>query len=913
MGNLFSGLTSGSVAMSYYTRGIETAGHNIANAGTENYARQRVNVTENIPTNDGGMLVGSGVKVESITRLRDMFLDAQYTAQMPTLGYWETRVNNLTNLEYYSGQVDRGTFQTTLDQFWEKLQGVHLYPDVSTYRTTLLKGADTMIASLSKIRTQYDLFRSDLNDQVYDMVVEANNLIDEIALLCDEITAEQNRGGHPNDLLDRRDLLAARLCKLTGAKVGSSALDEGDGDYKIDLNGMLLVQGGAQLNCDRSAIKNVRHLVLVPMIGNNSYYDVQVEGNQYDHISDLNVASVVIERGTTSPANCSRNGLHELFVERISNGRTWQVGGAAGILDGGDREDTIYDATKALGINGSFSLQVGTAGVKASSKSYAATNGVILGQPVGDEATLHELRIAAGEFESTISIRYDSTAQNWSITSDDGTLLGTSAGPNLTTQELQKALDGYPELSATYDEATMRFEIEAANTDAMRGHLLSITDIRGTLAQDMGIANKNPAVEINVTEADSLQTIANKINAAYMSDQVSGYDPETGGYSTNPPGTAPSSPEQWLHANIVTEPNGAMYLALTSNVSGEANRINVLPGSVCGANGDFSVARRLGFTDKGTSNSSYMQLDTDPNALSTIVKGDVYVDDAYFIYNDRHYLSESNSFAEARLFKTTDAHGGVVQWNNPAADRLDRFATGIRLNLNGLNHRYLDDGSLSGNEPTIIKIRQHLTDGSIYAMLESRDDTILGFEDYFDQIAYELATEVNAVHYSGHGEGAHKDTTGTAFFQHVTSRYGASLNLRVNAALAKEPSLIAASSGDGKGATKGSGDGSKALKMSQLKSAKVFGGGTDDFNSYFLKFVADIGMQGYTSNYMLETQQAVVEQIRAQRDSVMGVSTDEEMLDIIKFQQGVGAISRYMTALDDMLDRIINGMGAVGL
>jgi flagellar hook-associated protein 1 FlgK len=41
----------------------------------------------------------------------------------------------------------------------------------------------------------------------------------------------------------------------------------------------------------------------------------------------------------------------------------------------------------------------------------------------------------------------------------------------------------------------------------------------------------------------------------------------------------------------------------------------------------------------------------------------------------------------------------------------------------------------------------------------------------------------------------------------------------------------------------------------------------------------------------------------------MGVSTDEEMLDIIKFQQGVGAISRYMTALDDMLDRVINGMG----
>jgi flagellar hook-associated protein 1 FlgK len=60
---------------------------------------------------------------------------------------------------------------------------------------------------------------------------------------------------------------------------------------------------------------------------------------------------------------------------------------------------------------------------------------------------------------------------------------------------------------------------------------------------------------------------------------------------------------------------------------------------------------------------------------------------------------------------------------------------------------------------------------------------------------------------------------------------------------------------------------------------------------------------------MYETQKGVCEQIHTQRDAVMGVSTDEEMLDIIKFQQGVGAIARYMTALDEMLDRVINGMG----
>jgi flagellar hook-associated protein 1 FlgK len=45
----------------------------------------------------------------------------------------------------------------------------------------------------------------------------------------------------------------------------------------------------------------------------------------------------------------------------------------------------------------------------------------------------------------------------------------------------------------------------------------------------------------------------------------------------------------------------------------------------------------------------------------------------------------------------------------------------------------------------------------------------------------------------------------------------------------------------------------------------------------------------------------------------MGVNTDEELMDIIRYQQGVGAVSRYMTAIDEMLDQIINGMGRAGL
>jgi flagellar hook-associated protein 1 FlgK len=749
------------------------------------------------------------------------------------------------------------------------------------------------------------------------MVDEANGLIDDIAKLCSQITDSVNKGETPNDLLDQRDLLAERLCKLTGASVGSPSLDESDGDYKIDLNGKLLVQGGAQMCCKGTAIINTRHLVLVPMVGNSNYYDVQVENNQYDHVSDYSVATAVIERGATEPATCSKNGTHELFVERLSNGGTWMVGGSAG-----RRVVTKQEGPDAaLGIEGSFSLEVGNAGVQAVSKSYAEEGGVVKNANDIPLVTEYEFRISAGGFETTMRFQYDGNAKNWLVYRDGSASVSnlptdviSSPDGALTMKNIRDALSMYPQFATTFDAAGQSMTIEAANTEDMRGHLLSITDVKGTLAQDMGLANKNPSVEITVASTDSLQTIANKINGAYRTSDVNAQNTATGGefiYATNPPGTAPSSPEQWLHANVVQEPDGTYYLALTSDVSGEANRINVMPGSVCAANGNYNVAQLLGFTDAGEKRStSYMQTNSDPKSATTIAKDDVYVDDAYFIYDGKHFLSESNSFKDARIFKTTDALGNLVRWDNRMADKLGEFGTGVRLNLTGLNHYYTPQGLISDSEATIITVNPHVTSGEIYAMLEARDDLALGMEDYLDDISYELSMEMNAIHYSGHGTGDHENVTGNAFFGHITSRYGASRNLSLNDAIGDDLSLLAYASDDG-GKNRGvGGDGSIAMMMAGMKNTKVFEDGSANFDDYFQLFVADFGSQGNVANYTLEAQQGVCDQIQSQRDAVMGVSTDEEMLDIIKFQQGVGAMSRYMTALDEMLDRIINSMGA---
>ena len=237
--------------------------------------------------------------------------------------------------------------------------------------------------------------------------------------------------------------------------------------------------------------------------------------------------------------------------------------------------------------------------------------------------------------------------------------------------------------------------------------------------------------------------------------------------------------------------------------------------------------------------------------------------------------------------------------NDYSATVMEEVSEGIRLDLKS-------EGQSS------ITVRHHIKGGAIKGVLEARDDIILNFSDVFDEMAYTLASEMNAIHYAGHGTGENAATTGYAYFTPINTLYGASRNLSINRAIDEDRSLIAAASGDGTGHTLGEGDGSNALRMAQLKQTKVLQSRSSDFNTFYEAFIANLGSQGQRAQTMLKNQDTLINQIDNQRQSVMGVNIDEEMMDIIKFQQAFNAISRYITTIDEMLDRIINGMGVVG-
>ncbi|MCL2684563.1 MAG: hypothetical protein FWE55_04905, partial [Synergistaceae bacterium] len=791
MVSTYHGIETGRRALTYFRKGMEVAGMNTMKAKDPGYTRQIVNGAATLALSTGRpnlSMLGTGVEITSIQRMRDIYLDSRFVRAGVNQVDWAIMANGVNRVEKIIVDAGEKSLNNYLDGFWTALQDVHKYADDKAIRNYFLTSTVSLTDFANGLAQNYNQYRDELNSDVKAMVKDANSYIDQIAILNKAIRSALMAGAEPNELLDKRQLLAENLCILTGAEI-SRPLDELDGDYKINLHGKLLVQG-----------TNTRHLILVENPTNRNYYDVQVEYNQYDITSDIGVAGVVIEQRASMNGDCSVNGTHELDVMRMANELYWTVGYGLGQSGGGERIDGIKNPNASLNINGSFVLQVGSSGARTVSEVFSKSPpglGNVLGEPGPGEQTEYTFRISAGSFETTVKIIWDGSSGKWQVTDNfvpPNTL--SSAGKELTVSELGEFLSAnYSQygLDVGYGDNTITIETRDRQ-------ILSINDLGGGLMKSCGLANTNPAVQIDVLPEDSFQTIVNKINNAYMFDRTCEVDGEGNEtlisnlkYETDPPGTSPARPEEWLHASLEYDKNGECYIVLTSNVAGEANRINILSGSVCGGGVvDLTVARLLGFVDATKDQdsgdslqkdvTSYIQFKDDGTRIDRYDRFEtVYAEDAWVIVDSREFLSSSNEFKEARR---------IAEVGNAAANTLTEFLPGVRVDVNGIGH-------------TTILVRHHLMQGAIFATLKMRDDVLLSQMDVFDDMMYRLATEFNAIHYAGYGSGDYADKTGMGFFQRITNRYGAFGKLSLEQDIAFDERRLAAATGDGNGRSLG--------------------------------------------------------------------------------------------------------------
>ena len=130
-------------------------------------------------------------------------------------------------------------------------------------------------------------------------------------------------------------------------------------------------------------------------------------------------------------------------------------------------------------------------------------------------------------------------------------------------------------------------------------------------------------------------------------------------------------------------------------------------------------------------------------------------------------------------------------------------------------------------------------------------------------------------------------------------------DLDVNPALIASPSLVAAS------ATGQPGDSGNALAIAGLRGQPTIGSATID--TAYAQLVSRVGSDSQESQRMLDNAKLLAGSLEDRRQSVSGVSLDEEMTNLVKFQRGYQASARAMSAIDQMLQTLITQTGRVGL
>lgn len=242
----FFGLNVSRLGMQAQQKALEVTAHNIANANTPGYSRQvaRMVTTMPLPYKDGQGMLGSGVKVAEIARIRDDFLDMQIRKELQTMGQWDSRANLLGQIELVFMEPSETGFNKTLSNFFDSWQELSLNPEGSPVRTALVENSTALVNSIKHINAQLKTIRSDIDDQITLKVSEVNSLAQQIKDLNSQIISLVAMNETPGDLMDRRDLLVDRMAQL----IDFTALETTAGSLNIFVGGRTLVRESTAYN-----------------------------------------------------------------------------------------------------------------------------------------------------------------------------------------------------------------------------------------------------------------------------------------------------------------------------------------------------------------------------------------------------------------------------------------------------------------------------------------------------------------------------------------------------------------------------------------------------------------------------------------------------------------------------------------
>jgi flagellar hook-associated protein 1 len=262
------------------------------------------------------------------------------------------------------------------------------------------------------------------------------------------------------------------------------------------------------------------------------------------------------------------------------------------------------------------------------------------------------------------------------------------------------------------------------------------------------------------------------------------------------------------------------------------------------------------------------------------------------------------------------------------SDKIDRLAAGFIQEFNKVHQQgFAIDGSTGNNffNPSQATVLTNVNNtGSATLTATNGDPSNISVDKYEITVTGSNSFSLSNLT-TGANEGTFSFTPGSSFslangfaatisgsaavgdkFKLSVSQ-GAARNFSVSSAVLSNSSKIAAG-------LNSSTDGANALALVDLQSKLVFdsvtldsaGSGTFTFNEFYSSLVSNVGIQSFSSRSIYSQQEGILLQLDTRRESVSGVSIDEEMINMIKFQQAYNAAARLISVVDELLDTVIS-------
>ena len=260
-----------------------------------------------------------------------------------------------------------------------------------------------------------------------------------------------------------------------------------------------------------------------------------------------------------------------------------------------------------------------------------------------------------------------------------------------------------------------------------------------------------------------------------------------------------------------------------------------------------------------------------------------YRDQRELVLSELAEMIDINSFEDATGAVSVSVANGL-----PLVIASQNYQLSTETNLAGLEEVVWVD-----NDGNTTNINTEISAGKLKGLLEVRDVIISDYMTRLDTLAGNIMTDVNLQHQSGFDLNG---TGGEIFFIGT----GTAADLEVNPNIVADTDLIAAAAE----LTTVPGDSRNAIEIANLQY-ELNMGGTQSYNDYYGSIVRDVGNEVLKSEAYYNHQSDMMAQLENQREAVSGVSLDEEMINLIKFQNAYAAAAKMITTADEMMQTVL--------